>query len=129
MVAMRGSETPVAQALRKLAAVARTASCGVQHLAMDVIGLLRGFEAFDKAAGALGRAAENEDEQGDGERDEVDGRRPPCSWPGEDPGQQAAPYQRSPLRQSSRRAEIATAITPSASTMNSKRSGAVQECA
>ncbi|MBB3811153.1 hypothetical protein [Pseudochelatococcus contaminans] len=53
---MRGSEVAVAQAVSEIAAITRTANCRVEHLALDVIDLLRGFEAFGEPASTLAGA-------------------------------------------------------------------------
>lgn len=67
---MRGSEVAVAQAVSEIAAITRTASCRIEHLALDVIGLLRGFEAFGEPASTLAGAPEREQEE---EHRECDG--------------------------------------------------------
>ncbi len=68
-VTILGSEPTVAQAVSKLVEIARTASRSIQHLALDIIGFLRGFEAFDEAASTLARASQCEQEQEDHEHD------------------------------------------------------------
>ena len=60
---MRGSKVAVAQAISEIAAITRTASCRVEHLALDVIDLLGGFEAFGEPASALAGSPEREQEQ------------------------------------------------------------------
>ena len=60
---------PIAQPVSKLVAIARTASRGLQHLALDIIDLLRGFEAFHQPSGTLAGAPEREQEQDQGEHD------------------------------------------------------------
>jgi hypothetical protein len=67
---MRGSEVAVAQAVSEIAAITRTASRRIEYPALDVIGLLRGFEAFGEAASTLAGAPEREQEQ---EHDEDNG--------------------------------------------------------
>jgi hypothetical protein len=67
---MRGSEVAVAQAVSEIVAIARTPSCRIEHLALDVIDLLRGFEAFGEPASTLAGAPEREQEQ---EHDEDNG--------------------------------------------------------
>lgn len=69
-----------------------------------------------------GRAAEIEDPEGDGERGEGESRRAQRPWSGQKPGRQRASHQCSLLRQSFTRAQIATAIPPIASALNSQRS-------
>ena len=108
---------PPAQPLNNIVAIARAVCGRVQHLTLNGIIALQLVQPLGGATSALARAAEVEEKQGDGERDEGKTRHPPRPWPGEDPGQQGAPHQRRPLRQSSSRAQTATAIPPSASTM------------
>jgi hypothetical protein len=107
--------------LKKIVTAARAARGGLQHLAVDGMGALQLVEPFGGASCALARTAEVEKEQGDGEGCEGEDCRPPGLGPGKDPGQQGAPHHRSPLRQSSTRAQIATAIPASASAMNTQR--------
>ena len=109
------------QEVNQIVAATRAARGGVQHLAVDGIVVLHGFEPLGGATSALGRAAQVEDEQGDGERDKHEARHPPRTRPGELPDHEAGPHQRRPFFQSSTRAQTATAIPPSASAMNSQR--------
>jgi hypothetical protein len=51
--ATSGSEPPVAQAASKLVAIARPASRGLQHPAMNRIGFLHGFETLRHAPGTF----------------------------------------------------------------------------
>ena len=60
----------VAQAVSEIVAIARTPSCRIEHLALDVIGFLGGFEAFGEATSTLAGAPEREQEQ---EHDENNG--------------------------------------------------------
>ena len=53
----------VAQAVSEIAAITRTASCRVEHLALDVIDLIHGFKALGEPASALAGAPEREQEQ------------------------------------------------------------------
>jgi hypothetical protein len=48
--------------LSQLIAIARTASRGIQHPSLDIMGLLHGFEAFGEAASALAGALQCEQE-------------------------------------------------------------------
>ena len=115
------SEPTLSQPLKKIVAITRAAAGGVQHLALYGMGALQVFQPLGGASCALGRAAEVEQKQGDGERDECDTRQPPRPWPCEDAGDQTAAHHRSPFRQSSSRAQTATAIPASARAMNSQR--------
>ena len=86
--ALGGSSEPaVAQPVKKIVAAARAAAGRVQHLAVDDIVALQCFEPLGGAASALGRAAQVEDEQGDGEGDEGESRCPSCPRPGQKAGQ------------------------------------------
>ena len=116
------SEPTPAQAVNKSVATPRAARGRVQHLAVNGICALQIVQPFRGAACALTRPAKVEKKEGDGERSEGKTYRLPRPWPGEKPGQQGAPHQRRPLRQSSTRAHTATAIPPSASAMNTQRS-------
>lgn len=98
-----GSEPPVAQPPSKLIAIARTASRSVEHLALDVIGLLHNVEAFGEAAGTLTRTPEREQEQDNGEGNGSVVQRRPHPWARGDPGEEPADHRR-PRFQSSRRA-------------------------
>ena len=98
------SEPTLAQPLNKIAAVARAAACGVQHLALDDIFTLQVFQPLSCAARAFGCAAEIEQKQDDREHYQGDTYRAPGPRPCEDAGEQAAPHQRRPFRQSSTRA-------------------------
>jgi hypothetical protein len=60
----------VAQAVSEIAAMTRAASRRIEHLALDVIGFLGGFEAFGEAASTLAGAPERDQEQ---EHDEDNG--------------------------------------------------------
>lgn len=66
---MRGSKVAVAQAISEIAAITRTASCRVEHLALDVIDLLGGFEAFGEASRSLAGLPKRKQEQKHGEHD------------------------------------------------------------
>jgi len=71
------SEPTLAQAVKKIVAAARAVRGGVQHLAVDCIGALQLLKPLGDAASALALAAEVEDKQCDGERDEGVSRHPP----------------------------------------------------
>ena len=74
----RTSEPSVPQPLNKIVPITR-AICGrIQHLTLNGIGALQLVEPLGGAACALGRAAEVEKKQGDGER----GKREVCRAPG-----------------------------------------------
>jgi hypothetical protein len=77
-VTIRGSEVTVAQPVSEIAAIARAASRGIQHLALHVIGVLHGFEAFDEATRALARTPEREQEQDKREGNGAIAQRSPC---------------------------------------------------
>ena len=64
---MRGSEMPGAQPLSKLVAIARAASRRIQHPALNVIGILRGFNTFGESTGSFTGAADRQQDQNDGE--------------------------------------------------------------
>lgn len=81
-----GSEPPVAQAVSKLVAIARAASRRVEHPALDIIGLLRGFEAFGDPSRTLAGAPERKQEQEDGNRYSAVAQGRPHPWGGGDPG-------------------------------------------
>ena len=115
------SEPTVAQPLKQIVATPRAARCRVQHLAVDCIVSLQLLQPLGSATSALARTAEVENEQGNGERNEGKTRDPPRPRPGQEPDQQPAPHHRRPLRQSSTRAQTATAMPPSATAMNSQR--------
>lgn len=66
---MAGLEPTVAQPLSKLVPIARAASRCLQHPALDVIGLLRGFKAFGEASRSLPGAPKRKQEQEHGEDD------------------------------------------------------------
>src|SRR5690606_14534267 len=76
-VAMRGSEPPVAQPVSEIAAITRAASRRIEHPALDVIGLLRGFEAFRQPSRTLARAPQSEQEQEHRKRDSAVAQRRP----------------------------------------------------
>jgi hypothetical protein len=58
-----GSETPVAQPVSEIVAIARAASRRIEHSALDVIGFVRGFEAFGEMSRSLAGAPQREQEQ------------------------------------------------------------------
>ena len=65
------SEPTLAQPIKELVAITRAAAGGHQHLAVDGMGVLQLVEPLGSADCALGRAAEVEDEQYDGDGDEI----------------------------------------------------------
>src|SRR5690606_33720016 len=101
-VATRASEATVAQPVSEIAAITRTASRRIEHLALDVIGLLRGFEAFDEPASTLAGAPEREQEQKHGECGGAVAVGRPYPRGSGDPGEQSSDHRR-PRFQSSRR--------------------------
>lgn len=97
------SERTVPQPFSKLAVVARTASRRFQHLALDVIGLLRCITAFGEASRSLAGPPKRQQEQEHGEDDGAVAQRRPRPRAGGPPGQKGGDHRR-PRRQSSRRA-------------------------
>ncbi len=87
-MAVRGSEMPVAQPLNKLVAITRTASRRLQHLALDMIGLLGGLETFGEAARAFAGPPECQQEHEDGQRDGALAEGSPHPRAGDYPAQQ-----------------------------------------
>ena len=85
-MAMGGLEPTVAQPLSKLVAIARAASRSLQHPALDIIRLLRGFKALDEASRSLARAPKRKQEQEQGEDDGAVAQGRPNPWSGGDPG-------------------------------------------
>ena len=63
------SEPTVAQPLSKLVAIARTASRGLQHPALGIIGLLRCPKAFGEASRSLAGPAQRKQKQEHGKDD------------------------------------------------------------
>jgi len=62
MVTVRGSETPVAQPVSEIVAIPRATSSCVEHLALNIIGLLRGFKAFGETSRTLAGAPQRKQE-------------------------------------------------------------------
>jgi len=84
-----GSEATVAQPVSETIVIVRTMSRGVENLSLDATELLRGFEAFGKAACALSRAPKCEQEQEDCARDDAVAQGHSHPWTGGDPGQES----------------------------------------
>src|SRR5690606_29386674 len=102
-VAMPGSEPTVAQPLSKLVARPRTTSRRLEHLALDIIGFLRGLKAFSEASRSLAGPPKRKQEQEQGEDDGAVAQSGPHPWAGGEPDQERG-HHRCPRRQSSRRA-------------------------
>jgi hypothetical protein len=112
---LRASEPTVTQPLSKLVAIARATRRRLQHLALDIIGLLRGFKAFGEASRSLPGAPKRKQEQEHCQRDDAVAQRLP--HPRGDPGKKRATHRR-PRFPSSSRAWIATAMSPIEAAMN-----------
>jgi hypothetical protein len=54
------SEYPTTQPVNQLVAIPRTISCSFEHLALDGIGSLHGFQVFAESTGLFSRAAQIE---------------------------------------------------------------------
>ena len=113
------SETPVAHALSEIIAIPTATRGGVQHLALDFMGFLRGVKAFRQPPGAFTGAAEVEQKQDDGERRQQQAQRFARQVAGEDSCDPAD--HRCPRFQSSIRAWMATTMPISATAMNTQR--------
>ena len=85
MVVTRRSEATVAQPVSEIVAIARAANRRIEHLALDVIGLPRGFQAFGEAASALAGTPECEQEQENGDHDRAVAQGRPHPWGGGNP--------------------------------------------
>ncbi|MBC7139812.1 MAG: hypothetical protein H5U17_14030 [Defluviimonas sp.] len=85
-IPMGGLEPTVAQPLSKLVAITRAASCCLQHLALDIIGLLHGLQAFSEASRSLARPPKRQQEQEHGEDDSAVAQRRPHPRAGGEPG-------------------------------------------
>jgi hypothetical protein len=72
------SESTPAQAVKKIVTAARAACGRVQHVAVDFMSSLQLIEPLNGTTGALGSAAQVENEEGDREHDEADPRQLPC---------------------------------------------------
>ena len=81
------SKLPLAQAVKKIIAITRTAAGRLQYLALNGIGTLLLIKPLGGASCALTLAADVQDEQGDGKRDKCMTRSPPRPRPDKDPGQ------------------------------------------
>ena len=101
-MAMPVSEPTVAQPLSKLVAIARAVSRGLQHLALDIIGLLRGFKAFGEASRLLAGPPKRKQEQEHGEDDGAVAHRRPHPRAHGDPGEEPGDHRRPRFQSSSR---------------------------
>lgn len=81
------SEPTVAQPVEEPVAITRATTGRLQHLSLDGIGTLQVIKPLGGASSALSRAADVQDEQGDGKRDKGVTRSPPRPGPDKDPGQ------------------------------------------
>lgn len=88
---------------------------------MDGIISLSGVQTFGRAAGLFPGAAEVEEEERNGEGRECKHNDPPCEWPRQQSCKSGSDHHRHPFCQSSSRAQMVTAMPPSASAMNSQR--------
>jgi hypothetical protein len=71
------SEPTLAQPVKQIITIPRTAAGGMEHLAVDGMGSLQVIDPLCGASGALALAAEVEGKEGDGERCEGVTRRLP----------------------------------------------------
>ena len=85
-LAVMGSELTVAQPLKKLIAIARTASRSLQPPALDIIGFLRGLKAIGETSRSLAEPPKRQQEQEHGEDDGAVAQGRPNPWSGGDPG-------------------------------------------
>ncbi len=85
------SEPTVVQPVNQVVAIARTASRGLQHSALNFIGLIHGFKVFREPPDAFTGAADRQQEQKDGEYDGAVSQRDPHPWAGGDHRQYPLP--------------------------------------
>lgn len=100
----------------------RTADRGIEHFAMDGINSLSDTKPFGRAPGLFTGVPQVEEEERNGEGCECKPNDPPRKWPRQQSCKSGGDHHCLPLRQSSSRAQIVTAIPKSASAMNSQRS-------
>lgn len=99
----------------------RAAHGGIEHFAMDGIISLSGVQTFGRAPGAFPGAPQVEEEERNSEGRECKPNDPRRKWPRQQSCKSGGDHHRLPLRQSSSRAQIVTAIPKRASAMNSQR--------
>ena len=99
----------------------RAAGGCFQHLAVDDIVSLRGIKLFGGAASAFSGAPEVEKKWGDAEDGQRSRRDPSHQRPRTHARKRGIENHLRPFRQSSTRAQIATAMPAKASAMNSQR--------